>query len=398
MTWSDGTPATSADACFSFQLNLDAIAAEANVGLGYIDPGVKDSGITKVECPDDATMIMTTSDPSDRPFQNYVPILPKHIYGEKDYKAIGDEKFDAPLVGTGPYQLAEWKTGEFARFVRNPNYWGVQGAADEIVMQFFGSADTLVQALKAGEIDYARSINFDQFNQLKSDPTVTTVEGTANAWTELGFNSYGSGTGKTIEGGGPSTKALLDPAFRDAMGYAIDKDALLERIAGGYGTIGTTNIPPVLSQWHKDPDTIRTFDIALAAQKLEAAGYLLDAEGNRLDKEGKPISLRLVMPDSDDTYPTVAQFITDWFGQVGVKVTPQVYDEGTLIDLMLPPEAGGAGNKADYDMFIWSWSGSPDPNALLEVFKCDAIGGSSDSMWCNPEYDTLYDATADRER
>jgi len=52
MTWSDGQPADSKDACYSYQLDLDAIKAGKNVGLGYIDPNVKDAGITKVECPD----------------------------------------------------------------------------------------------------------------------------------------------------------------------------------------------------------------------------------------------------------------------------------------------------------------------------------------------------------
>ena len=222
MLWSDGKPATAQDACFSYQINLDAIAAESNVGLGYIDPSVGDSGITAVECPDDTTMIVTSSDPSDRILQNYVPILPKHIFGEMDYTAIGEEKFDPPLVGTGPYQVVEWKTGEFARFERNPNYWGQQGAADEVVIQFFGTADTMVQALRAGEIDYARGVNADQFDALKTEPNITTVEGTSNGWTELGFNTYGTGTGKTIDGGGPSTTALLDPLFRDALGYAVD--------------------------------------------------------------------------------------------------------------------------------------------------------------------------------
>ena len=49
-----------------------------------------------------------------------------------------------------------------ARFVRNPNYWGTQGFEDEVVIQFFKTADTMVQALKAGEIDYARDPNADQ--------------------------------------------------------------------------------------------------------------------------------------------------------------------------------------------------------------------------------------------
>ena len=96
------------------------------------------------------------------------------------------------------------------------------------------------------------------------------------------------------------------------------------------------------------------------------------------------------MPDSDANYPKEGQFIADWFGQLGIKVSPKVYDSGTLTDLMLPPEAGGAANKAAYDMFIWGWSGSPDPNTLLQIFKCDAIGSSSDSNWCDKHYDDLY--------
>ena len=65
----------------------------------------------------------------------------------------------------------------------------------------------------AGEIDYARAMNADQFDLLKSNEEVTEVEGTANGWTELGFNTYGSGTGNTIEGGGPSTHGAPGPGL-----------------------------------------------------------------------------------------------------------------------------------------------------------------------------------------
>ena len=127
MKWSDGQPATSQDVCYTWGLAMAAIKDGASVGAGYLDPNVKDAGVTKVECPDDSTFIAYTTDPSDRIFQVYVPILPKHIYGKDDYKAIANEKFDAPLVGTGPYTLAEWKTGQYVRFVRNPYYWGTEG-------------------------------------------------------------------------------------------------------------------------------------------------------------------------------------------------------------------------------------------------------------------------------
>jgi peptide/nickel transport system substrate-binding protein len=260
----------------------------------------------------------------------------------------------------------------------------------------------MVQALKANDIDYARAVPVEQFNRLKTeaDPKITTVAGKSNGWVELGFNSYGTGTGKTIKGGGPSTKALQDPKFRDALGYAIDKPALLDKVIGGYGDVATTNVPPVIVNteanppfaWHTEPTNVRTFDLEVAKQKLDAAGYPLNAAKERLDKEGKVLSLHLVMPDSSPTYPVIAQFIQDWFGQLGIKVKSDQIEENSLYDIMLPPEADADGNHytASYDLFIWSWYGGLDPNVLLQITLCDQIGSSSDSLWCDPTYDKLY--------
>jgi peptide/nickel transport system substrate-binding protein len=389
MKWSDGQPATSADVCFSWQLALDSIKANGagSLGAGYLDPGLDDAKVSKISCPDASTMIATTDDGSDRILQTYLPIIPKHIWSKQTYKTIGDAKFDPPLIGSGPYQAVEWQTGQFVRFVRNPNYWGPKPYADEVVIQIYKSADTMVQALKAGELDYAHSVLAEQFDQLKTEPDIATVAGKANGWTQLAFNTYGTGTGKTIKGGGPSTKALLDAKFRDALGYAVDHQALVDKVLGGYGDPGSTIVPPVLTQWHTDPTNPRHFDIELAKQKLTDAGYVLDASGNRLDKEGKPISLRMITPNTDDNYPKAADFIVDWYGQLGIKLNYQVLDSSTVGDDVLPPEGDG---KANYDIELWGWAGNVDPNALLQIFECDAIGSSSDSQYCNPAFDKLY--------
>lgn len=391
MKWSDGQPATSEDACFSWQLALDAIAenGSGSLGAGYIDPGLADAGVTKVECPDPSTMIATTDDASDRILQTYLPIIPKHIWGQETADTIGDATFTAPLVGTGPYQAVEWQTGQFIRFQRNPNYWGTQAYPDEIDIIIYKTTDTMVQALKAGELDYAHGVNADQLNQLKTEPDIQTVVGSANGWTQLAFNTYGTGTGKTIDGGGPSTQALLDPAFRDALGYAVDHQQLVDKVLGGYGDVGTTIVPPVETQWHVDPTNPRSFNIDLAKQKLDAAGYVLDSSGHRLDKQGKPITLRMYMPDSDPNYPKAAQFIVSWYGELGITVTTQVLDSATLGDKVLPPEAGD-GYTADYDIELWGWSWSVDPSGELQIFTCDAIGSSSDSQYCDPAFDDLY--------
>ena len=134
------------------------------------------------------------------------------------------------------------------------------------------------------------------------------------------------------------------------------------------------------------PDTPRTFDIELAKQKLDAAGYVLDGNGKRLDKEGKPINLRLDYPSTDDNYAKSADFVKVWYGELGIGVTAQAYDSATLGSIVLPSDG-----KAKYDIELWGWAGNPDPNALLQIFRCDAIDNTSDSQYCNPEFDKLYD-------
>ncbi len=359
MKWSDGTPATAEDARWTLQFVLDAVNAESYVGLGYLDPDLANAGVTKVEAPDATTLVLTNTDPSERILQMYIPILPKHVWQDQTLETIPTFANDPTVVGSGPYQAVEWATGQYARFARNPNYWGTPGAASEVVLQFYSSAATMVEALKSGELDYALGVNADQFDSLKSEPDITVVNGVTNGWTMLNLNSYS----KDIPGGGASTKALRDPAFRDALGYAIDKELLVDRVLGGYGVVGTTQVPPFQAKWHVEPDRPRTFDIDLAKQKLTAAGYPLDASGQRLDKEGKPISLRLYIPTDSVSYERSAAFIVGWFELLGIKVTTAVYDEATLIELELPPEAGD-GYTADWDMIIWGWTGYADPNPL----------------------------------
>jgi peptide/nickel transport system substrate-binding protein len=397
MQWSDGQPATSEDARWTLQFVLDAVEDGDYVGLGYLDPDLANAGVTKVEAPDPTTLVVTNTDPSDRILQMYIPILPAHIWKDQTLDSMATFGNDAPVVGSGPYQAVEWETGQFVRFERNPEYWGQQGAADQIVIQFFDSGDTMVQALKSGDLDYAQSVNADQFNDLKTQPDILTVAGKTNGWTMLSLNSYD----ENIPDGGASTKALRDTAFRDALGYAIDKDLLVDRILAGYGTVGTTQVPPFQERWHVEPDRPRTFDIELAKQKLADAGYPLDASGERLDKQGQPIKLRLYLPTDSPNYAPAAAYIQGWFEELGIKVPTSTYDEATLYDLELPPEAGKR-YKADWDMIIWGWTGYADPNPLLEIFTTKAIGNTSDSFYSNPTYDQLFKqqnrASSDEER
>lgn len=393
MKWSDGQPATAEDVRWTYQLVLDAVAKSNELedgfylGQGYLEPYLTNAGVTKVAAIDPLTVTITTEFANTLLLQNYVPILPKHIWSKYSMEEIANAadvtpfKNEPPVVGTGPYQAVEWKPGEFIRFARNPNYWGQQGAADEVILNKFASTDTMVQALKRGEIDYARGILADQFNALKTEPNVAVVEGVANGYTELSFNMGGNKPGY-----GGSTSALADIAFRDALGYAIDNQRLVDQTLGGYGTPGSTIIPPFHTRWHVEPDRPRRFDIEEAKRRLDAAGYKLDGAGKRLDKDGKVINLRLTWPDSESENATNAQFMVEWFGQLGITVSAAVTEEGKLIEDVTGPPNG----PANYDIYMWGWVGDPDPNSLLNFFRTEEIGGSSDSFYSNPRYDELF--------
>ena len=370
MKWSDGEPATSEDARYTYQLVLDGVASERGyIGSGYLEPYLTNAGIKTVTAPDPLTLVVTTEFPTTLLTQAYVPILPKHIWSKYTLDQIADPetadffKNEPTIVGTGPYQVVEWEPGNFVRFEANPNYWGTKGAANEVIIQHFASTDTMVQALRRGEVDYVRGVGADQFDALANEPNIKPVEGFANGYTYLSFNTKGN-----TKGYGGSTSALIDPKFRDALGYAIDNAKLVDATLAGHGVPGTTNVPPYHANFHVEPTTPRRFDIAEADRRLVAAGYDKDAAGKRLDKDGKAINLRLTWPDSEAENATNAQFIQGWFAELGIGVEAAVTEEGKLsADLIGPPDG-----PANWDFYMWGWVGDPDPDVAAVLLH---VGG-----------------------
>jgi peptide/nickel transport system substrate-binding protein len=393
MKWSDGQPATSEDARWTYQLAIDAIKQEVTLGSGYIDGYLASANLAAVSAPDPTTLVVETSTPTALLLPAYVPILPKHVWGKHTLEQIANaeaEGFfanDPPVVGTGPYTAVEFQPGQFMRFARNPNYWGKQGVADEVIIQHFESNDTMVQALRNGEIDYARGVGADAFDSLDGVKDIVTVEGFANGYSYLTFNGYS----KPIKGGGASTKAVADPAFRDALGWAVDLPVLVDRVLAGHGTPGTSVIPPFHATWYVAPaaDVQRSFDLQKADQKLIAAGYVRNASGERLDKEGKPIRLKLTWPASESELATAAQFITEWWGGLGITIDAGVTEDDTLLVDLTPPEGDPPG-LAKFDIYMWGWVGDVDPTSLLQPFTTGEIGKSSDTFYSNARFDELF--------
>ncbi len=385
LKWSDGQPMTAKDAAYTFNRILKGEYEKTNFG-SYVE------NITKAEATDDTTLVLTVSKPTPIMTKLMVYILPQHIWEKIDEKAVTSYKNEgtpeSPTVGSGPYVMVERKVGQFIRMQANPDFYRGKPAVDEVVFKIYSNADALGQALKKGEVDFADSIESNVFKSLQNQPGIKTVDAVYSGFDELAFN-----TGAALDDGTPigdGNPLLKDKALRQALGWAIDRQALVDKVLGGGGSPGSTIIPPLYSALHLKPANEVTYDPEKAKTLLDAAGYKAGADGIRADAKGNKLSFRLFARSDSDTSQKSVQFIKSYLAAVGVETNVKVVSSDALTEII---------GQGKFDMFEWGWVVEPDPNYQLSTFTCanrsykdggQILANLSDSFYCNPAYDELY--------
>ena len=378
-TFHDGEPVTSEDVKFTIELIQDN-PGPAGLFSDYVDQ------IDTIETPDEHTVVMTTKKPSVQMLSMYVPILPEHVWSDvppDELKAFANE----PSIGTGPFQAVEWDRGQSVKLVKNENYFGGEPAIDEIYFQLYDNDDTMVQALKQGEVDYIYNPPADLFLSLEGEEGIETLSSADPGYTELAMNVY-EPSPESIELGAPKESkgnpALLDVRVRQAINWAIDEETLADKILRGEGTAGSTIVPPTLAQYHLELEEseLMGFDIDQAKELLAEAGWEDTDDNGIVDKNGEDLELRLIGRSEDSSSIRAAEFIQGWLEDAGIGVTTQALTDNKLTEDIY---------ATDFDMFIWGWGSDPDPDFILSVMTCGQINNFSDSFWCNEEYDRLYE-------
>ncbi|MBI1376264.1 MAG: ABC transporter substrate-binding protein [Frankiales bacterium] len=387
LTWSDGQPLTAHDAAYTFNRILKGKYEQTNYS-SYTD------NIVKAVAPDDTTLVLTVKQPSPIMEKLAVYILPEHIWKNIDEKAVKSYKNegtpDSPTVGAGPYVMVERRVGQFIRMQANPSFFRGKPAVDEVVFKIYKNQDALGQALKKGEIDFADSLEANVFKSLQNQPGITTLSATYSGFNELAFN-----TGAALDNGTPigdGNPLLKDKKLRQALGWAIDRQTLVDKVLGGGGSVGSTIIPPMYASLHLDPADPVTYDPEKAKTLLDAAGYKVGPDGIRTDANGNRLEFRLFgrTDSSGNASQKAVQFIKGYLNAVGVAVDVKMMSSDNLTTII------GEGN---FDMFEWGWVVEPDPNYQLSTFTCAnrsyKDGGTiyanlSDSFYCNPAYDKLF--------
>jgi len=378
--WQDGEPFTAADVVFTYTYIID------NTLTAFTS---YTNNIEKVEALDDFTVKMTCSKPKANMLRLWIPILPGHIWSQVPGKRAGNDYVNKPpIVGTGPFQTVAVKKGGYIKLVKNPDYW-VEGkpTIDEIIMSIYQNPDTMTQDLKTGALDYALGIPTARFKPLGSEPSLTTNAADLRYFDELCMNCYESPDSL----GNP---VLRDPAFRQAISWAVDKQKIVDIAHGGYATVAQGIITPDVPTyaWEPAPEKAFGFDLEKAKQMLDAAGYK-DTNGDGIrDYKGKPIDLRLWARSDDVASQSSGKLVAGWFKGIGLKITLQTIDSGAIDDAL--HNYKGDKYAPDYDIYIWGWGEYVDPDYILNVYTTSQIEGWNDPIWSNAEYDKLYEQQA----
>jgi peptide/nickel transport system substrate-binding protein len=382
-TWSDGVPLTSEDVAYTYGRIIDG-GPEAATWGSYL------KGVTSIETPDPTTVVLKLKKPSAVFPPLGIPIIPEHIWkdvSEDQVKSYANEPKDGqPVVGSGPFRLVEGTAGGSTyRFEANPDYWGGAPHVDQVVFRVFKSEDPAVQALIKGEIDFVDEISALQVKSLQGREGITAQNGDSPSFDEIAFNT-GSVDTATGDPSGDPNPAVLDPKFRFALNYAIDRDQLLRTVYQGGGKTGTTIVPPAYPdfQWVSDDPDAFAYDPDKAAQLLDDAGYKLGSDGKRTMPDGSPIKpLRLAARTDSDTSVSVMDYFKEWLADLGIDSEVETYQSNKLTSVIL---------DGDYDTFEWGWYVEPDPDSMLSYLTCGQRGNWSDTWYCNKAYDDLYDA------
>ena len=192
----------------------------------------------------------------------FLPILPEHVWGEVDPQAAQTDYVNKPpIVGTGPFITTEFKKGSHVKMERNPYFWGTRPTLDELLFEYYTNGDTMTADLKSGTIDAAWGIPEAQFDSLSSVEGIQPVAYNFFNWDYLSMNCY---EGKSL--GDP---ALKDWRFRQALNYAVDRQALCDIAYVKKAAPGTTILPPGMwndpdYHWEPPADQAYPFDLAKA--------------------------------------------------------------------------------------------------------------------------------------
>ena len=273
----NGDTVTAEDVVYS----INRCAAATETGIVQVEAF---SVIQNIAAVDERTVTITIAEPSNE-FLSYltVAVLPS------DY-----DKQDTAPIGTGPFKFVSRAAQDSMVLEKFDEYWGTPANLDKVTLKIIENADSLMMSLQSGAIDLCSHLTSTQVAQLGDDFNV--AEGTMNLVQAMYLNN--------------AEKPFDDVRVRQALCYAVDKQAIIDIAFDGYGSPIGSSMYPAFGKYFDDSLTnYYTKDVDKAKALLADAGYPNGFE------------MTITVPSNYKPHMDTAEVLVQQLAEIGVKAT-----------------------------------------------------------------------------
>ncbi|PXW86359.1 peptide/nickel transport system substrate-binding protein [Pseudogracilibacillus auburnensis] len=263
-------------------------------------------------------------------------------------------------VGTGPFKFISWTKDDSIILEKNEDYWK-EGLPklDRLIFEVIPDNAARLIALRSGDIDIMDGLNPDDAAGVETDEDLTLYARDENNFGYVGFNVQ--------------NEPLDNELLRQAISHAIDREAIVDALYAGYGTVAKNPLPPSYLGYNDDVEGYQ-YDVEKAKEVLAEAGY---EDGLEIDLWTMPVA-RPYMPDPEKT----AEIIQNNLAEIGITVNIVREEWAPYL------EKTAAG---EHQIYMLGWSGTNgDPDYFLSsLLHGDLIGDSNREFYQSDKVDQL---------
>jgi len=387
LTWSDGTAVTADDVVFTYEA--------ATQGATSVRGGLF-AKVVAVTAVDDTTAEVTYSefDSSYLDLFQY-GILPRHATGE--LADMGSWDFNRAPVGTGPFVLSEWRTGDRIIMSRNANYREAgKPYLDQLVFMVVPSEETRVAMMVRGDAQRMLWPGANQRDALQASADVNYVLVPSIYILRMFLNLGERGNPVVDQAPHP---ILGDLRVRQALAHAIDYDLIIDGLAEG--RVQRASSPFELG-WYQCEVEPYAYDPERATSLLEEAGWVMGSDGVRVAQgaqyaaDGTRLSLDVMGYTDFRLLEQTELVIADMYSELGIELTVRNVEQSVLFGGW----ADGAARKTgDFDILMYDTGAGINPQThVFELLATSRIpteenagAGGNYSRWSNAAVDGWLD-------
>lgn len=391
LKWSDGEALTADD----FEYTQNWIMDKDNTGLYGGTSGYED--VTKFEVVSPTEFTLHFGKIYEGYLTMYSPPLPKHYLSGISIKdQVGHKGMtaaDMPKVPvSGAFKYASVTPGSEIRLVRNDNYanaWdGKPALLDSLIFKWYGDADAMIAGYKSGDFDIGTDLNDADLPKVTDlGDEVHSLDSLTYEFLRPNWSPDTCSPAITDRGGGCPAS---DPAIREAIRWATNKDEINTRLLGGAAALGFTNVSP--NAWfYSDPPTY-TYDPDKAKAVLDAAGWK-DTNGDGIvEKDGVTAKIELCTTTRQVRQDTLA-LISSYLKAVGIDSTVNAVSPDDIFASYNEATADTPCNlsKGHFDVAEHAFSVPLDPLANYPTYESSQVEpkGGNDASVKDPDVDRI---------